>query len=130
MLFPTYHRSVANRIEQYHDLIRHSTIALAIQRLETDQIFGAFAEVGVYRGATSVFIHHQVPQYTFDLFDTFEGFQAPISRPRKTIASKTPPERPFAASSPETGTSGLGRGISRRQAQTLMRKSLRSSCWT
>jgi O-methyltransferase len=74
MQFPTYSPAVAQRIEQYHDDIRYASLALAIQRLETDRIPGAFAEVGVYRGVTSAFIHRQAPKRTFYLFDTFEGF--------------------------------------------------------
>jgi O-methyltransferase len=74
MQFPTYSVDVARRIEQYHDDIRYATLALAIQRLEHDQVSGAFAEVGVYRGVTSSFIHRQAPDRQFYLFDTFEGF--------------------------------------------------------
>jgi O-methyltransferase len=54
--------------------VRYSSLALAIQRLETDGIQGAFAEIGVYRGVTSSFIHCQAPDRLFYLFDTFEGF--------------------------------------------------------
>lgn len=74
MQFPTYSESVARRVEQYHDDVRYSMLALAIQRLETDNIPGAFAEVGVYRGVTSAFIHRQAPGRQLYLFDTFEGF--------------------------------------------------------
>jgi O-methyltransferase len=74
MQFPTYPAAVAHRIEQYHDDIRYATLALAIQRLEHDLIPGAFAEVGVYRGVTSSFIHRQAPDRQLYLFDTFEGF--------------------------------------------------------
>ena len=74
MQFPPYGAKVAQRIEQYHDDVRYSALALAIQRLETDAIAGAFAEVGVYRGVTSSFIHQQTPERRFYLFDTFEGF--------------------------------------------------------
>lgn len=74
MRFPTYPSSVAQRIEQYHDDVRYATIALALQRLETDRIPGALAEVGVFRGATSAFIHKQSPKRKCYLFDTFEGF--------------------------------------------------------
>jgi O-methyltransferase len=76
MRFPTYSPSVVQRIEQYHDDVRYSTVALALQRLETDKIPGALAEVGVFRGATSAFIHKQSPQRRLYLFDTFEGFHA------------------------------------------------------
>jgi O-methyltransferase len=76
MLFPTFPDHVRKRIEQFHDDIRYSTVALALQRLEIEKIEGAFAELGVYQGATSLFIHRQCPGRTFYLFDTFEGFDA------------------------------------------------------
>jgi O-methyltransferase len=76
MRFPTYSSNVVQRIEQYHDDVRYSTIALALQRLETNRIPGALAEVGVFRGATSAFIHKQSPERRFYLFDTFDGFHA------------------------------------------------------
>jgi O-methyltransferase len=74
MYSPTYSPEVAHRIEEHHDDIRYATVALALQRLEIDNIAGAFAEIGVFRGATSAFIHKQVPGRRFFLFDTFEGF--------------------------------------------------------
>jgi O-methyltransferase len=74
MRYPTYSPAVAKRIEQYHDDVRYSMLALAIQRLDTDKVSGAFAEIGVYRGVTSSFIHRQAPHRPFYLFDTFEGF--------------------------------------------------------
>jgi O-methyltransferase len=74
MQSPTYSTAVARRIEQYHDDVRYTSLALAIQRLENDQIRGAFAKIGVYRGVTSSFIHRQAPDRQFYLFDTFQGF--------------------------------------------------------
>ena len=74
MQFPPYSPAVAQRIEQYHDDVRYATLALAIQRLEHEQTPGAFAEIGVYRGVTSAFVHQQAPERHFYLFDTFEGF--------------------------------------------------------
>lgn len=74
ILFPTYDEHVRRRIERYHDDVRYSTLALAMQRLETENIAGSFAEVGVYQGATSLFMHTQSPHRTLFLFDTFEGF--------------------------------------------------------
>jgi O-methyltransferase len=74
MRFPTYPPQVVERIEKYHDEVRYSTLALAIERLKTSQIEGAFAEIGVYQGATSAFIHQEAPERPFYLFDTFEGF--------------------------------------------------------
>jgi len=74
MLFPTYSSEVAERIERYHDDVRYSTIALAIERLRTDGVEGVFAEIGVYQGATSAFIHQEAPERDFYLFDIFAGF--------------------------------------------------------
>ena len=74
MAHPPYSAEVATRIEQYHDDVRYATLALAIERLSHDEIPGAFAEVGVYRGVTSSFIHKQAPDRRLYLFDTFEGF--------------------------------------------------------
>jgi O-methyltransferase len=74
MHFPPYTAAVAQRIEQYDDPVRYSVLALAIQRVEDDHIPGSFAEIGVYRGVTSSFIHRQAPNRHFYLFDTFEGF--------------------------------------------------------
>ncbi|MBB6145689.1 O-methyltransferase [Silvibacterium bohemicum] len=74
MQFPSYPAAVAQRIEEYPDDVRYSTLALAVQRLQDDHIPGAFAEVGVYRGVTSAFLHRQAPERRLYLFDTFEGF--------------------------------------------------------
>jgi len=74
MNFPTYSPEVARSIEDIGDGVRYATLALAIQRLESERIEGAFAELGVYRGDTSRFIHQQAPSRRLYLFDTFEGF--------------------------------------------------------
>lgn len=74
MLFPTYCAETANWIEQVNDDVRYATLALAIERLAQDRVEGAFAELGVYRGVTSAFIHRQAPSRRLYLFDTFEGF--------------------------------------------------------
>ena len=49
MMFPTYPDHVVKRIERYHDDVRYATLALALQRIESDGIKGAIAEVGVTR---------------------------------------------------------------------------------
>jgi len=74
MRFPPYSPAVKSRIEAMGDDVRYATLALAIQRLETESIAGAFAELGVWAGLTSSFIHHQAPRRKLYLFDTFEGF--------------------------------------------------------
>jgi O-methyltransferase len=76
MHFPSYSPDVSRRIETLADDIRYASLALAIQRLETERIDGAFAELGVYQGITSRFIHQQAPNRRLYLFDTFAGFPA------------------------------------------------------
>ena len=39
-----------------------------------EAIPGAFAELGVWRGVTSAFLHRLAPERTLYLFDTFAGF--------------------------------------------------------
>jgi O-methyltransferase len=74
MHFPTYSKAAQDQIEMLWDDVRYSTLALAIERLTLDRIPGAFAELGVYRGETSKFMHGQAPDRQLYLFDTFEGF--------------------------------------------------------
>jgi O-methyltransferase len=100
MQFPTYSPAVAHRIEQYHDDTRYATLALAIQRLEQEQIPGAFAEIGVYRGVTSSFIHLQAPERHLYLFDTFEGF------PDESLESG--PDKRFKDTSQESVAAFIG----------------------
>ncbi len=76
MHFPPYSSDVGRRIETLADDVRYASLALAIQRLETEGIEGAFAELGVYQGVTSRFIHQQAPNRRLYLFDTFAGFPA------------------------------------------------------
>lgn len=76
MRFPSYPGDVTARVQRLADDVRYASLALAIQRLESEKIEGAFAELGVYRGITSRFIHQQVPHRRLYLFDTFGGFPA------------------------------------------------------
>lgn len=56
------------------DAVRYQSIALAITRIDADQIPGDFAELGVWRGLTSSFLQFMNPDRTLHLFDTFQGF--------------------------------------------------------
>jgi O-methyltransferase len=76
MEFPPYSASVREQIEAMADDVRYAALALAIHRLETEGIEGSFAELGVYQGLTSRFIHQQAPGRRLYLFDTFGGFPA------------------------------------------------------
>jgi O-methyltransferase len=74
MEFPTFDPAVQRAALATGDYARYASLALAIRRIEEEQIPGAFAEIGVYRGATSRFLLGCAPGRTLYLFDTFEGF--------------------------------------------------------
>jgi O-methyltransferase len=65
------------------DPVRYGAIYLAINRIISYDIPGAFAEIGVYRGYTSRIIHMLAPDRKLILFDTFDGF------PDKDLDSKS-----------------------------------------
>ena len=56
------------------DLARLSFLALNITALEREQVLGAFAELGVWRGNSAKVIHMLAPSRRLYLFDTFDGF--------------------------------------------------------
>jgi len=58
----------------YHDKVRFYTFWFQIERLKKNNVKGAFAEVGVYKGETARIIHLMDNSRTFYLFDTFFGF--------------------------------------------------------
>ena len=58
----------------YRDKVRFYTIWFQIERLKKENVAGAFAEIGVYKGATARIIYEMDPSRTLHLFDTFEGF--------------------------------------------------------
>jgi len=74
MKFPTYSKDTARRIAFSTDRVRFASLALALETIEREKIPGALAELGVWRGATSSFIHSQLRRRPLYLFDTFTGF--------------------------------------------------------
>lgn len=74
MRFPSYDLKAASALAGVADYFRYATIGLALKRIEADHIPGQVAEVGVYQGLMSRFIHQLVPERRFYLFDTFTGF--------------------------------------------------------
>lgn len=56
------------------DPVRSGALYLAIEQILSQQMAGAFAECGVYKGELSRFIHGLAPGKRFYLFDTFQGF--------------------------------------------------------
>ena len=69
---------ISNKLKQlersYRDKVRFYTIWFQIDRLRSQNISGAFAELGVYQGETAKFIHEMDNSRFLHLFDTFEGF--------------------------------------------------------
>src|ERR1700687_5916809 len=74
MDFPTYSRKIKRMIRWSNDPVRYATMALALERIRSESIPGAIAELGVHRGQTSRFLRAQMPERILYLFDTFDGF--------------------------------------------------------
>jgi O-methyltransferase len=74
MRFPTFPLDVHESITVSDDYFRYATLGLAAQRVLDERIPGAFAELGVWRGETSAFLHRVAPERRLYLFDTFAGF--------------------------------------------------------
>src|SRR5450432_913033 len=53
----------------YRDKVRFYTFWFQIQRLKRDNVGGAFAEVGVYKGETAKMIHEMDTSRSLHLFD-------------------------------------------------------------
>lgn len=60
--------------KNYPDKIRLYNLWLQIQRIKEDNVPGAFAELGVYKGESARLIHLMSPDHDLHLFDTFQGF--------------------------------------------------------
>jgi len=74
MRFPTFAPHLHEPLAVSDDYFRYVTLGLAAQRVLDERIPGAFAEVGVWRGETSAFLHRLAPERRLYLFDTFSGF--------------------------------------------------------
>src|SRR5215218_4646777 len=74
MQFPTFPREIHESIATMQDYFRYATLGLAVQRVLDEEIPGVLAEVGVWRGETSVLLHALAPTRRLYLFDTFAGF--------------------------------------------------------
>lgn len=63
------------RIERaYQDKVRLYNLWFQVEQLKKNKVDGAFAELGVHKGATARAIHHMDQDRAFYLFDTFQGF--------------------------------------------------------
>lgn len=102
MRFPTYSVDKVNNSIDYIDYFRYATLALAVQRILIDKIEGNFAEVGVYKGDVSKFIHELSPGHKYFLFDTFEGF------PKKDLEDGVIEDKRFSDSTVEKVLRNIG----------------------
>lgn len=76
MKFPTFDSEVSQSLTAVGDYFRYATIGLALRTVLQENVAGHLAELGVYRGDMSAFIHRVAPDRALYLFDTFKGFPA------------------------------------------------------
>ena len=100
--FPTYGADIAKLVQDSGDPARYASLALAVRTLQQERSAGEFAEVGVYRGATSRFLAACAPERTLHLFDTFEGFAEKDREPENASDSR------FQATSEATVRRAIG----------------------
>jgi O-methyltransferase len=74
MRFPTFSPLIREEVRHSADPVRYATLGLAVERLKSEGVGGDFAELGVWRGDTSRFLHLSAPGRILHLFDTFSGF--------------------------------------------------------
>ena len=86
---------------RYRDKVRFYTFWFQIERLKKENVPGAFAEVGVYKGETARMIHAMDPSRVFHLFDTFTGFSKEDLQAEKSTEAKYSTEN-FSDTSIET----------------------------
>ncbi len=102
MRFPTFAPEIHRDLVPHTDYVRRATLGLALQRIADEHIAGAIAEVGVYRGELSAFLHRVAPSRQLYLFDTFSGF------PKKDIAPGEGEDHRFADTALAIVKSALG----------------------
>jgi O-methyltransferase len=73
---PPYSKQIQKMIARSGDPVRYAAVALALERVKRENIPGAIAEVGVYRGDLSMFINAVIDRRLY-LFDTFSGLPEP-----------------------------------------------------
>jgi len=73
----------------YMDYIRLSTLELIANEINTNNIAGEVAELGVYKGKFARYINRYFPDRKLYLFDTFKGFDKSdvVSEVQKNLSS-------------------------------------------
>ncbi len=81
------------RLERnYPDKVRFFNWWFQVERLKRENIRGAFAELGVYRGDSARILHRMDPDRKFHLFDTFEGFTLSELKSETGVAATYSPD--------------------------------------
>jgi O-methyltransferase len=97
-----------SRLERdYPDKVRFFNWWFQVERLKSDGVPGAFAELGVYKGESAKIIHLMDPSRKFHLYDTFEGFKEEDLK-NETGEAATYTTRNFADTSLEAVRRNLG----------------------
>jgi len=86
----------------YWDPVRSLTVALAIERIKKERIHGNLAELGVFQGHLSRFLHLLAPDRTLYLLDTFQGF------PEQDLESFQTGDKRFSETSLEIVEKNIG----------------------
>ena len=74
VLFPNFGEDINDDYKYHNDYVRYAVAGLALSRIKRENISGALAEIGVFKGELSAFINRVSPDSKFYLFDSFEGF--------------------------------------------------------
>jgi O-methyltransferase len=70
----TINKELSRVSKNYPDKIRFYNFWLQIQRINNDNVHGAIAELGVYKGESARLLHLMAPGRDLHLFDTFQGY--------------------------------------------------------
>ena len=73
---PHFSKTQRKTILSKSDPVRYGSLLLAMEQIKKENISGQIAECGVWKGALSKFVHSQLPERKYFLFDTFEGFDS------------------------------------------------------
>jgi O-methyltransferase len=71
----TISKELLKALRNYPDKIRFFNFWLQMQRINKDNVPGAIAELGVYKGESARLLHLMATDRDFYLFDTFNGYK-------------------------------------------------------
>lgn len=71
---------IARHEKKFKDKNRFYSLWFQLKRIDSDNVPGSMAEVGVYKGHTAKLIHHMSPERKLYLFDSFIGLPKQVIR--------------------------------------------------